>query len=317
VAGNSAASLWDLGDGVLCFETHSKMNSIEPGVLAMLGEALSLVPKSYQALVIYNEGDNFSVGANLGLALYAANLAAWDDIEQMVQQGQETYRALKYAPFPVVGAPAGMALGGGCEVLLHCDALVAHCETYMGLVETGVGLIPGWGGCTEMLGRWYEHPKRPRGPMPAVVKVFETVSVATVAKSAVEAMDYLFLRADDQVVMNRDRVLAEAKAKALSLVDGYQPPQPRELVLPGPSGKAALSMAVEGFVKSGRATAHDQVVAGALATILSGGDADITETVSEQELLTLERREFMKLIRTPNTLARIQHTLETGRPLRN
>ncbi len=317
VAGNSAASLWDLGDGVLCFETHSKMNSIEPGVLEMLRKSLAIVAKSSRALIIYNEGDNFSVGANLGLALYAANIAAWDDIEQIVQQGQETYRAVKYAPFPVIGAPAGMALGGGCEVLLHCDALVAHSETYMGLVETGVGLLPGWGGCTEMLGRWYDFPARPGGPMPTVVKVFETISVATVAKSAFEARDYLFLQADDEIVMNRDRVLAQAKAKALALADQYQPPEPRELVLPGASGKAALSLAVEGFVKSGMATAHDQVVAGGLATVLSGDDTDVTEIISEDALRVLERREFMKLIRHPNTLARIEHTMETGRPLRN
>lgn len=317
VAGNNAANLWDLGDGVLGFETHSKMNSIEPGVLSMLAEAIAVVAKSYSALVIYNEGENFSVGANLGLAMYAANLAAWDDIEDMVRQGQEVYRALKYAPFPVVGAPSGMALGGGCELLLHCDALVAHCETYMGLVETGVGLIPGWGGSTEMLGRWYEHPTRPGGPMPAVARVFEIVSVATVSKSAVEARDYLYLRQHDEIVMNRDRVLAQAKAKALSLVDGYQAPQSREMVLPGPSGETALSLAVDGFVKAGKATAHDEVVAGSLATILSGGDTDITEIVSEHDVLALERSEFMKLVRNPNTLARIEHILETGRPLRN
>ena len=317
VASNSAASLWDIGDGVLCFETHSKMNSIETGVLAMLGKALAIVPQSYRALVIYNEGENFSVGANLGLALYAANMAAWDDIEQMVQQGQDTYQALKYAPFPVIGAPAGLALGGGCEILLNSDALVAHSETYMGLVETGVGLIPGWGGCTQMLARWSANPRRPGGPMPPVVKVFETVSVATVAKSAVEARDYLFLRPDDEIVMNRDRVLARAKARALSMVADYQPPEPPEFRLPGPSAKAALDMAVEGFVKSGRATAYDQVVAGALATILSGGDTDVTETLSEADLLALERREFMRLIRQPQTLARIEHTMETGRPLRN
>jgi len=317
VAANSAASLWDLGDGVLCFETHSKMNSIEPGVMALLGKTLGIVPESYQALVIYNEGENFSVGANLGLALYAANMAAWTDIEQMVQQGQETYQALKHAPFPVVGAPSGMALGGGCELLLHCDAVVAHSETYMGLVETGVGLIPGWGGCTEMLGRWYDNKARPQGPMPPVAKVFETISVATVAKSAQQAMDYMFLRGTDEIVMNRDRLLARAKAKALEMVNGYQSPAPREFVLPGPSGKAALALAVEAFVKSGRATKHDAVVAGGLATILCGGDTDVTDVIAPADLLALERREFMQLIRHPDTLARIEHILETGRPLRN
>ncbi|MFT5176833.1 MAG: 3-hydroxyacyl-CoA dehydrogenase, partial [Gammaproteobacteria bacterium] len=318
LARNGSASLWDIGDGVLCVEFHTKMNSIDDGVMAMLKIAIDTVSSQFKALVIYNEGTNFSVGANIGLAMFAANIAAWEQIEQTVIQGQQTYQALKYASFPVIGAPAGMALGGGCEVLLHCDALTAHAETYMGLVEVGVGLVPAWGGCKELLGRWCTKPKAPGGPMPAVAKVFETVSVASVAKSAEQAKDYLFMRPGDTIVMNRDRVLAEAKAKALALADGYQPPEPLQMTLPGPSGAAALHMAVDGFVKSGKATAHDQVVAAALARVLTGGRAgDFTLPLSESELLDLEREEFMALVRHADTLARIEHMLETGKPLRN
>ena len=318
LASNASASLWDIGDGVLCLEFHTKMNAIDPGVMEMIQTAISTVEEQFKALVIYNEGSNFSVGANLGLALFAANIAGWEQIEQTVEQGQQTYKALKYAPFPVVGAPAGMALGGGCEVLLHCDALVAHAESYMGLVEVGVGLVPAWGGCKELLTRWSTDPKTPGGPMPAVAKAFETISVASVAKSAEQARDYLFLRPADEVVMNRDRVLAQAKAKALTLLDDYQAPEPVELSLPGPSGFAALHMAVDGFVKAGKATAHDEVVAAALARVLTGGErADSVEPVSEDALLDLERQEFMALVRHPDTLARIEHMLETGKPLRN
>jgi 3-hydroxyacyl-CoA dehydrogenase len=317
LARNASASLWNLGDGVLCVEFHTKMNAIDPAILEMLRAAVDAVAAGHRALVIYNEGSNFSAGVNLGLALFAANTAAWDQIEALVAQGQQTYLGLRYAPFPVVGAPSGMALGGGCEVLLYCDALVAHAETYMGLVEAGVGLIPAWGGSTEMLRRWSTHPGRAGGPMPPVSRVFETLSVATVAKSAALARDHLFLRADDVIVMNRDRVLAQAKARALALAEGYRAPEPASFRLPGASGQAALDMAVDGFAKAGRATRHDRVVAGALARVLTGGDADITETVSEAALLALERREFMALVRHPDTLARVEHMLQTGKPLRN
>jgi 3-hydroxyacyl-CoA dehydrogenase len=187
----------------------------------------------------------------------------------------------------------------------------------MGLVEVGVGLVPGWGGCKEMLLRWFANPKRPGGPMPPVSKVFETISLATVAKSADQARDHLFLRPHDRVVMNRDRVLAEAKARALELVEGYQPPEPAAVQLPGAAGAAALDMAVDAFAKSGKATPHDQVVARALARVLTGGDTDLLDPVEEDALLALERREFMGLMRHPDTLARVEHMLDTGRPLRN
>ena len=267
--------------------------------------------------MLHNEGSNFSVGANLGLMLFAANMAAWDQIDGIVRQGQQTYRALKYAPFPVVGAPSGMALGGGCEVLLHCDAVVAHAETYMGLVEVGVGLLPGWGGCKELLARGFASSHLPGGPMPKVSRAFEAISMATVGRSAEQARDLLFLRDDDEIVMNRDRVLAAAKARALALAEGYQPPEPPVMRLPGASGAAALDMAVDGFAKRGLATPHDRVVAGAIARVLTGGHTDIVDEIDEDALFDLEHAGIMALIRHPDTLARVEHMLETGKPLRN
>ncbi len=314
---SASAALWDGGDGVAVLEFTGKMNALDGEVMALIGKAIPLVQQRFKALVIYNEGTNFSAGANLGLALFALNIAAWGEVAKLVDGGQQAYKALKYAPFPVVSAPSGMALGGGCEILLHSDAVQAHAESYIGLVECGVGLVPGWGGCGEMLDRWRSAPAMPKGPMPAVSKVFETISTATVAKSAAEAKELGFLRAGDGVTMNRDRLLADAKAKALALVDGYAPPRPPEFRLPGPSGKAALMMAVEGFRARGLATPYDEVVAGRLADVLSGGDADPVDVVTEADLLALERAAFMALVRDPRTLARIEHMLGTGKPLRN
>jgi len=319
VAKNASASLWDIGDGVLCLEFTSKSNSLDEGILRQIQKAMKLVENGkFRALVIHNEGTNFSVGANLGLALFAANIAMWPAIEALIAEGQRVFKAMKYAPFPVVGAPSGMALGGGCEILLHSDAIQAHAESYIGLVEVGVGVIPGWGGCKEMLARWIVNPKRPGGPMPPVAKVFEMISTAQVATSADEAREALILRDGDGITMNRDRLLADAKAKAMALLEaGYQPPAEPVFQLPGPAAKAALDLAVQGFRANGMATPHDVVVADKLARILSGGDTDITDTVPEDELYRLEREAFLELVRHPATLARIEHMLATGKPLRN
>lgn len=319
VARNGSASLWDIGDGVACLEFHTKLNTFDPDMLKMVGKAVALVPnKGFKALVIYNEGSNFSAGANLGLALFAANTAMWPLVEEMVEQGQKAFLALKRAPFPVVGAPSGMALGGGCEVLLSSDAVQAHAESYIGLVEVGVGIVPGWGGCKEMLLRLSKDPKRPRGPMPPVSSSFETIGTAKVAKSAFEAKEFGFLKAGDGITFNRERLLADAKAKALELAEGYEAPEAAELTLPGPSGAAALRLALKDLTARGLATPHDQIVAGGLVDVLTGGPgADITETVSEEELLKLERETFMTLIKTNGTLARMEHMIETGKPLRN
>lgn len=314
---NGSAALWDIGDGVVALEFTSKMNAIDGEILKLIGKAVPLVATSYKAMVIYNEAGNFSVGANLGLAMFAVNIAAWGEIEKLVGGGQMALKALKYAPFPVVAAPAGMALGGGCEMVLNADAVQAHAETYIGLVETGVGLVPGWGGCGELLQRIGAMKGLPRGPMPAVSKAFETISTATVAKSAANAQELGFLRPTDGITMNRDRLLADAKARALAMVDGYTPPEPPTFRLPGAAGKAAMELAVAGFAAQGKATPHDRVVAGQLADILSGGEADLVDTVTEGDLLALERKAFLALVRHPDTQARVEHMLTTGKPLRN
>jgi len=317
LAANRSASLWDIGDGVACLEFHSKMNALDPLTLRMVRKAVRIVSNGYKALVIYNEGDAFSVGANIGLLLIAMKLRAWFALGPLLRQGQNAYKALKYAPFPVVGAPAGMALGGGCEILLHCDAIQAHAETYAGLVETGVGIVPAWGGCKEMLARWTADRKRPRGPMPPVSRVFEIIGLATVATSAAEARDSLYLRENDGITMNRDRLLADAKARALALAEDYAPPEPPSLSLPGATARAALALAVGALRLSGKATPHDATVASALAGVLSGGETDILDQVDEDALLALERSAFATLARHPASKARVAHMLKTGRPLRN
>ena len=315
---NGSAALWDLGDGALCFELTSKQNTIDADSLDLLAASIELVAARHRALVIYSDAANFSLGANLGLALFALNVGLWDLVEDLVVKGQQVYRQLKHAPFPVVGAPAGLALGGGCEILLHCAAVQAHAETYMGLVETGVGLVPAWGGCTEMLLRHTDERRRPGGPMPPIMQVFETLGLATVSTSAADARRLRFLRPEDGITMNRDRLLGDAKARALAMVDGYRPPESRsDLHLPGPTARTALELALHGHARLGKATAHDRVVGAALADVLAGGETDITLTSSEEELLALERRSFMRLIRDPASIARIEHMLETGKPLRN
>lgn len=314
VVKNPSAALWDIGDGVLCLEFRSKMNSLDPEIMKMIRKAIEIIPGKYQGLVIYNEGSNFSAGVNLGLALFAANVGVWPLIEQIVKDGQDTYKALKYAPFPVVSAPSGLAIGGGCEILLSSDAVEAHAESYIGLVEVGVGVIPAWGGCKEMLTRWVTNKKRPGGAMVAVGKVFEMIGTAKVAKSAFEAKEMLMLHEDDGIVMNRDRLLTAAKAKVLKLAPTYQVPESVNLSLPGPAARVSLQMAVKGLAMVGKASPYDVEVASKLAYILSGGDdGDCTE----DEILKMECDVFSTLIRNPKTLARIEHILETGKPLRN
>ncbi len=329
VLGSKNASVWDIGDGVLCFEIHAKMrgnllNMLDGDIIGLMDKTIALTAKSYKALVFYNDDlnqpphkTNFSIGANIGMAQFAANIRMWGQIEKIIRQGQSTYLALRYAPFPIVAAPAGRALGGGCELLLHCAAVQAYAESYIGLVETGVGLVPGWGGCATMLTRWQQDKQMPKGPMPAVAKVFETISTATVSRSAAEAQELKFLRPTDGITMNRTRLLADAKARAISMVDGYQAPEPVPLRLPGPSARIGLQMVVAGFHRRGIATDHDVIVADQLAMVLSGDTADYLDIVQETDVMDLERQAFMTLIRTKESLARIKSIVDTGKPLRN
>ena len=292
------------------------MNALDPESFALMQEAVATVPKGYKGLMIGGDGANFSAGANLGFFLFVANVAAWDQLESVLRLGQQTYMALKYAPFPVVTAQAGLALGGGCELNLHADAVQAHIESYMGLVEVGVGVIPGRGGCKEMLLR--QNRMLPaKGPMPAVSRAFETIMLAKTSASAEEAKEMGLLNEKSRISMSRQRLLADAKALVLELADGYQPPQPESIILPGPTGKAALLRAVDQFRAQGKTTPHDEVVAEALASVLSGDEADMTAPVSEQQLLELECKHFLRLTQSEATIARIEHMLKNGKPLRN
>jgi len=315
---NSQASLWDIGDGVACLEFHSKMNSLNPFTMRLLTRSLKLVSRQkFKGLVIYNEGSNFSVGVNLLMLLAAAKLHLGFAIRWILRQGQFTLKRMKYSHFPVVAAPSGMALGGGCEVLLHCDAIVAHAESYIGLVETGVGIVPGWGGCKEMLLRAKASDTIKKGPMPAVSQCFETIAMAKVSSSAQEAKSLLFLREQDEIVMNRDRLLDAAKQKVLALAEDYQAPEEVPVKLPGPTGKAALDMAVASLEKRGLVSSHDHVIAGELARVLSGAETDLNDELSEDSILALERDALVKLAGMKKTKARVSHMLFKGKPLRN
>lgn len=328
VAKNASTKIWDLGDGVACLEFTSKANSIDPDILAMIEQSIGVVKQDFKGLVIGNDGTNLSVGANLGFMLMAANIAAWKQIGEVIRAGQDAVMHLKYAPFPVVTSLSGMALGGGCEITLHSNGVQGHMESYPGLVEVGVGLIPAWGGCKEMLLRYLGEGKASSGgmmsnlmasggAMPAISKVFENIALAKVAMSAEEARSMKILREEDRITMNRVRVLADAKARCLEMAEGYQTPEPAVLHLPGKTAKVALSMAVDGFKASGKATPHDVTVCKQLAVVLSGGDTDMSESLTEQQVLDLEYEAFMDLVKTKPTLARIEHMLETNKPLRN
>ncbi|MGZ8152318.1 MAG: 3-hydroxyacyl-CoA dehydrogenase NAD-binding domain-containing protein [Methylovulum sp.] len=314
---NRSASLWDVGDGVACLEFHSKMNTLDSDTLTLIRQSIAKVSSEFSALVIYNDGENFSAGANLGLLMQAIHRSDWIAIEQLLIEGQQAYKALKFASFPVVAAPSGLALGGGCEILLHCDAIQAHAELYTGLVEVGVGLIPGWGGCKEYLRRCLVLHKKPGGPIPPIVKAFETIGMAKVSTSAFEAKEALFLSAADGITMNKSRLLADAKAKAQMLSNNYQPPEPCFFALPGKTAKVLLGMTIKAFRLLGKATDYDEEIAERLAVVLSGGECDITAPLTEDDMLELERKAFLQLVKEPGTLARLEYMLKTGKPLRN
>jgi 3-hydroxyacyl-CoA dehydrogenase len=320
VASNAGASLVDLGDGVLCVEFHSKMNAIGGDTIAMLNQGLREAERHFRAMVVGGEAANFSAGANLLLVLLEAQEGNWDELDLMVRAFQQCTLALRYSEVPVVVAPAGLALGGGCEIVLHADRVQAAAETYMGLVEVGVGLIPAGGGTKEMAARAIDAlPSPSADPLPYVQRAFETVALAKVSASGPDAVRLGYLSAADGVTMNRDRLIADAKTQALARADaGYRPP-PRRTAIPvgGESLAAALKLGVHLAWRAGRASDHDAHIGRTLATLFAGGDVAHRTTISEQHFLDLEREAFLKLLGEPKTLARIQHTLATGKPLRN
>ena len=317
---NAGASLIDLGDGVLSVEFHSKMNSIGADTGQMLLAGVKEAAANFAALVVGNDAPNFSVGANLMLLLLEAQEGNWDEIDLMIRGFQGTTQALRFADVPVVVAPAGMTLGGGCEIAIHGDRIQAAAETYMGQVEVGVGLIPAGGGTKEMLARAVENlPPNHPDLLPYVQRVFELLGFGTVSASAAHARQLGFLDEADGITMNRDRLIADAKALALERVrEGYRRPVPRTAIpVGGENILAALKLGVHLARRAGRISDHDAVVGRALANILAGGALPHQTTVSEQYLLDLEREAFLKLCGERKTLERIQHTLKTGKPLRN
>ena len=317
---NAGASLVDIGDGVLAVEFHSKMNAIGGDTIEMLHAGVKEATANFAALVVGNDAPNFSAGANLMLVLLEAQEGNWDDIDMMVHAFQNATQALRYADVPVIVAPAGLTLGGGCEIVLHGDRVQAAAESYIGLVEVGVGLIPAGGGTKEMLARAvHDVPSSHSDLLPFVQRVFETIGFARVSTSAAEARALGFLREADRITMNRDRLMADAKEFALDRVhEGYQRPAPPSSIrVGGDSVLAALKLGVHLAWRAGRITDHDATVGRALANVLAGGSLPQQTTVSEQYLLDLEREAFLKLCGERKTLERIQHTLKTGKPLRN
>jgi 3-hydroxyacyl-CoA dehydrogenase len=336
---NAGASLVDLGDGVVCCEFHSKANSIGGDALVMLQKGVARLKTDFEAMVVANQGTNFSVGANLMLVMMAVQEQEWDELHMAVRQFQNTSMALKYAPRPVVVAPHALTLGGGCEFVLHAARVHAAGELYIGLVEAGVGLIPAGGGCKEMVARANASVAAATGGARAIgaagleaeqdldlfhamKPVFENIAMARVATSCDEARSLGYLRSGDLISMNRDRLIADAKETALGMLRaGWKPPLDRRkepaLRVLGEQLIAGAKLAVHMMLRGEYISEHDAVVARKLAWVLAGGALSSPQLVSEQYLLDLEREAFVSLCGERKTLERISHTLKTGKPLRN
>ena len=317
---NAGASLVDLDDGVLCVEFHSKMNVVGGDTIEMLQAGAAEATRNFRALVVGNEAPHFSAGANLMLVLLEAREGNWEEIDAWVRAFQQANMALRCASVPVVVAPAGLTLGGGCETALHADRVQAAAEAYMGLVEVGVGLIPAGGGTKEMTARAIEDvPPGTTDYLPSIQRAFETIAFAKVSSSAPDAHRLGYLRPTDGFTMNRERLLADAKARALQRVsEGYHPPPARTAIRAGGDTiLAPLKLGIHLAWRAGRISDHDVLVGRRLATVMAGGSLPHPSMVTEQELLDLEREAFLSLLGEAKTLERIQHTLKTGKPLRN
>ena len=315
LAGNDAASLWDMGDGVACFAMTTKMSSFSAAVFDALEEALDRLGGAHRALVLGNDDPRaFSVGADLGYLLSLIDAGDFAAIEAYLKRGQRLFRRMRAAPFPVVAAAHGFALGGGAEFALHADAIVAHAELAMGLPEPSVGLVPGWGGCTQLLLRCQEVEP---DPGQAVARAFAAVLAARPSGSAAEAMEAGFLRPTDGIVMAHARLLEAARARALAAAaEGYAPPEPARLRRLEAGGRDALLANLRAALEAGQASVADLEVAVALAGVFVA-ERGADPVVSEAEMMAAERDAVLRLSRTPSTRARMEHMLRTGKPLRN
>lgn len=313
ILGNAGASLWDVGHGVACFEFHTKMNSLAPAVFDALEETLQRGGRDFQALVIGNDDPRaFSAGADLSFFVDLMRRERWDELESYILRGQQLFLGLKYAPYPFVSAVHGLTLGGGCELTLHADAIVAHAELNIGLPETKVGIVPGWGGCTQLLVRAQQTST------PAL-NVFQTILAGTISSSAAQAMELGILRAGDDIVMHRDHLLQVARDRAGALVSqGYRAPERPRVLLAGPAGRHALLETVLDRKERGEFSETDYRIADMLAHVLTGGaEAGPSSPVTEEDLMRIERETVMELVKTRTTRERIEHMLAFGKPLRN
>jgi 3-hydroxyacyl-CoA dehydrogenase len=317
---NAGASLYDIGDGVLCVEFHTKMNTIDADIATMLMEGVDLAEKEFAGLVIANHAEHFCAGANLMLVFLEAQNKQFDNIETMVKGFQDVCMRLRYSSLPVVAAPAGMALGGGTEMCLGADRIRAAAETYMGLIEVGVGLLPAGGGLKEMAIRHLEGI--PEGvaadPLPFLRKAFETVGMAKVSTSAKEARELGFLRSTDRITLQRDFLIQDAKNTVLAMNrEGYEMPSLRSVALPGRSALPTFAYGLYTMKAAGQISEHDEKIGRKIAFVLTGGDVPPGTKRTEQELLDLEREAFLSLCGEEKTQARIQFMLMKGKPLRN
>jgi 3-hydroxyacyl-CoA dehydrogenase len=334
VKSNSGASLVDLGDGVACIEFHSKMNSLGADIISLVVQTLKPggLGDNFDAFLVANDAANFSVGANLMLLLMSVQEEEWDDVDLAIRQFQGMNQAIKFSPKPVVSAPFGLCLGGGTEISLHAAARQPHAELYMGLVEVGVGLLPGGGGCKELLLRAVDGVAAARGKhassdalagsvemLHAMRRAFENIATAKVATSAYEARALGFLNDSDRITMNRERVLSDAKTRALELVRaGYEPPIPRsDIPAPGENLLATLKLGVHLMRQGNYITDYEVKLGAKIAEVLCGGNVTPGTLVSEQYILDLEREGFKSLCGEKRTQERIQYTLKTGKTLRN
>jgi 3-hydroxyacyl-CoA dehydrogenase len=322
LASNDSASLLDLGDGVLCLEFHSKGNSIDAQIVEMGNRALEELERDdVVGLVIGNEGRNFSVGANLGEMAHSVQNGNLDQIEDSVVALQDLLMAFRFAPKPIVSAPHGQTLGGGLEVCLHSDRIVAAGETYMGLVEVGVGLIPAGGGTKEMARRLVSPPLNTAPdtpPLPFLQKAFEQIALAKTATSALEAEEMGFLTENDRIVMNTDHLISTAKRETLDLADGYTPPEhANNVYAAGRTARAALEMGIKTMQWGHYASDYDGVIAGHVARILTGGNLSLPQWVPEEYLLKLEKKAFLDLLKQEKTHERIEGLLKSGKTKRN
>ena len=320
IAGNGSATLWDMGDGATLLEFHSKMNSIDDDIIAMMNTALDETEKNHLGLVIGNDGANFSAGANIFALLWAAKQGEFDGIRKMASAFQAANQRMRYSPVPVVSAPFNLTLGGGAEVAMGANAIQASAELYMGLVEVGVGLIPGGGGTMQLLRNVYGTYAADKDfePLPFLKKVFLSVGTAKVATSAEEAREAGFLTAADGISANRDFLLADAKQRVLGMAKaGFRAPRPTRFRLPGPSGMATIDMMLYDMQLNNQISEHDRKIGQKLARVLTGGDTSPTALLTEEQLLELELEAFLSLAGEEKTQDRLMYMLEKGKPLRN